>query len=222
MGFSLESLVDPLDLSGQRAASSQLETAQSNAALLRTFFNQSQENLQPFLDVSNQALPGLEQGASTGGFFDTANQLRPLTAGIRESVTEERLGDLNAQLGQRGLTRSGFAAQSAADIQEDTDLSLLLQLQSMLTGRQQQVAGQGASAGTALSRLGQSSAEQLGQIQSQGILGAQAATAAGQQNLIGLAGLGASFANRPPQQGVPINQQIANNPNTLGTITPVR
>ena len=186
----------------------------------RNIFDVGQENLQPFLDLGNQQLPALEQGASVGGFFDDPNALRPLVSQINEPIIDDRLRDLNTQLGQAGLTRSGFAGTAAADIEEDADLSLLLQLQEMFSGRRQQVAGVGGQAGTALGALGQRSAEQLSSIRSREQLADITGKAQQTQNLLGLAGLGVEFANLPG--GVDINQQIANDPRTLGTITPVR
>ena len=190
MGINL----DPLDIGGTDAAKNTLKTAQTNADLMRTFSDQSQANLQPFLDVSNAQLPGLEQGATAAGFFDQANALRPIASELAGPVVDDQLRNLSSQLGASGQTRSGFAGTSAANIREDADLGMLLQLQQMLTGRSQKVAGLGSNTGSNLARLGQSSAEQLGKIQSQGILGSQQALAAGQQNLLGLAGLGAQFA----------------------------
>lgn len=214
MGLNLDplGLGDPLDISGRSAAASSVETAQANAELLRKFSDISQENLLPFLELSNRALPGLEQGATPEGFFQSANELRPLLDQFGAPIVEEKLEELNQQLGQSGKTRSGFAATSAADIQEDTDLSILLQLQSVLTGRQQRVAGFGAGSGSNLARLGQRSAEQLGRVQSEGILGAASATAAGQQNFLQLAGLGLDFipqgATTAPQTTIPDDQSI--------------
>jgi len=185
-------------------------------------FDVGQENLQPFLDLGNQQLPALEQGASVGGFFDDPNALRPLVSEINQPIIDDRLRDLNTQLGQTGLTRSGFAAQAAADIQEDADLSLLLQLQEMFSGRRQQVAGVGGQAGTTLGRLGQQSAEQLSGIRSREQLADITGKAQQTQNLLGLAGLGIEFANRPG--GVDIIQPNLDQPNPDGSfdITPVR
>lgn len=191
--MALIDILDPLDLGGRGAAESTLSTARTNADLLRGFSDQSQANLQPFLDLSNAQLGPLEAGATPEGFFDVATQLRPLASAISQPIAQKGLRDLSSQLGSAGLTRSGFAGTAAADVQEDADLGVLLQLQSMLTGRRQQVAGLGQGTGQNLARIGQQSAEQLGQIGSQGILGSQQALAAGQQNLIGLAGLGAQF-----------------------------
>lgn len=210
---------DPLDITGRGAASGALETATTNAELLREFSNITQQNLQPFLDVSNRQLPGLESSATPGGFFADAEALRPLVNELGAPIVADRTRDLQSRLGASGQTRSGFAALEAADIQEDVDLSLLLQLQQMLQGRRAQVAGFGAQTGTNLSRLGLSSAEQLGQVQSQGILAGAQATAAGTQNVVNLAGLGSQFFGN--SSGAPINQSVANNPNTLGTITPL-
>jgi len=216
MGINLTSILDPLDLGGTQAAESTLATAQTNAELLREFSDITQANLQPFLDVSNRQLPGLEAAATPEGFFGQAEELRPIVQELGAPIVEDRLRDLSASLGQTGSTRSGFAGTAAAQIQEDVDLSLLLQLQSTLQGRREQVTGLGTDTGTNLARLGESSAEQIAGVQSQGILGAAGATAAGQQNIVNLLGLGADFLNRPstppptPQVGqISTGQQFA-------------
>lgn len=208
MGLSTSVIFDPLDLGGGRAAQGLVDNAESNAKLLRTFFDQSQQNLDPFLDVANRALPGLEQSATPEGFFGDIDALRPIVSQITQPIVEDRLRDFNSQLGAAGQTRSGFAATGAADIQEDADLNLLLQLQSMLTGRRQQVAGFGTGTGKVLSQLGQSSAEQIGSVRGAGIRGGAAATAAGQQNIIDLAGLGVEFANTSSSGNSPSIQSM--------------
>jgi hypothetical protein len=210
---------DPLGLTGNQAAAGQIDTAQANADLLRSFSDKTQANLQPFLDVSNRQLPGLEAASSVGGFFDDANALRPFVSELTAPIVEDRTRDLSSQLGAKGLTRSGFAGRAAADIQEDADLSVLLQLQDMLKSRRSTVAGLGAGTGGNLARLGQSSAENLASVQSQGIMGAAQAQAQGNQNFVNLAALGSQFIPMDGP-GVSINQDIANNPSTLGTITP--
>lgn len=214
--MALLDVLDPLDLGGNKAADRSISAAEKNASTLRHFSDITQGNLQPFLDVANQSLPGLEAGASTGSFFDTANALRPLGESINRPIVEDRTRDLSSTLGASGLTRSGIAGTAAADIQEDADLSFLLQLQSMLTGRGQQVAGFGTNTGTNLARLGQQSAENLGAVQSQGILSAANSIGQGQQNAIGLVGLGTEFIPAGGG-GAPINQQLANQ---SGIITP--
>lgn len=200
MGLDVQSILDPLDLGGRGAAEASVATAQANAELLREFSDITQENLQPFLDLSNRQLAGLEESATLGGFFneDDTNILRSSLRRVGAPIVEERTRDLTSSLGQTGKTRSGFAAISAADIQEDVDLSLLLQLQSSLQGRRQTVAGFGSGTGSNLARFGQQSAEELASIQSQGFIGAGRASAAGTQNFVNLAGLGAEFLNRPP------------------------
>lgn len=201
MGLSTSVIFDPLDLGGGRAAASSVATAETNAQLLRTFFDQSQQNLDPFLDVANRTLPGLEQSATPEGFFGDIDALRPIVSQITQPIVQDGLRDFNSELGAAGQTRSGFAATGAADIQEDADLNLLLQLQSMLTGRRQQVAGFGTGTGKVLSQLGQSSGEQVANVRGAGIRGGAAATAAGQQNVLDLAGLGAEFFNTPSSSG---------------------
>ena len=217
--MALLDILDPLDLGGRGAAEGAVRSAKDSAAILREFFDKSQENLQPFLDVSQAQLPGLEASATPEGFFGEANALRPIAQGISDDLVNNRLRDFNASLGAAGATRSGGAISGAADIQEQADLAVLLELNEMLQGRRQRIAGQGGVTGGNLSRLGQSAAEQLADVQASGFAGAGAAKAAGAQNFINLAALGSQFI---PRGGVDIDQTIANNPATLGTITPQR
>jgi len=205
--------LDPLDLGGRGAAEGQIEASQSAADISRRFFDISQANLQPFLDLSNQQLAGLQGAATPGQAFDIAQSLRPAVEEITAPILQERLRELGGGLGAKGLTRSGFAGTAAADIKEDLELSFLLQLQSQFTARRQAVAGQGQQAGTALGQLGQQSGENIANILSQGVLGAQQATAAGQQNLIGLAGFGASFLGQGQQGQLNPNNFLSNSAN---------
>lgn len=193
-------LFDPLDLSGQRAAERTLAAAQTNAELFRQFADVSQENLQPFLDLASRTLPALEAGATPQGFFAELRGLTPLAEQIADPIIEEQTEELDAFLASRGLSRSGAAIQKATDIQEAADLSALLQLQNLLTGRRQQVVGQGAGTGTQLAGLGAQAGEMLGDIQRQGILSSQQALAQGQQNLLGLGGAISGFFQPRNQQ----------------------
>ena len=184
---------DPLDLGGTAAAKSTIKSARTSADLIRRFSEQSQANLQPFLDLSQRTLPGLEAGATLPGFFSGLEELRPIAESISGPVAEERLREFNTSLAQRGLTRSGVAATGAADIQEQADLEVLLQLQSMFTSRQQAVVGGGVGTATNLSRLGERSSRDIADILGGGQRSAGQAVAAGQQNIIDLAGFGAGF-----------------------------
>lgn len=186
-----------IELTGQGLTPAAIEAAAGrqggDAGILREFSDISQANLQPFLDVANRQLPGLEAAATPQGFFGDAEALRPIVEQIGAPIVEDRLRDLSSALGQQGSTRSGFAALSAAQVQEDVDLSLLLQLQSMLQGRRGAVAGFGANTGESLARLGQSSAGNLASAQSQGFLNSAQADVADTQNLINLASLATDF-----------------------------
>lgn len=190
--------LDPLDFGGSQSSVRTVAEAEKNAALLREFSDITQANLQPFLDLAAGALPGLEQGATPEGFFAAAEELRPFAEQLAAPVVEEETERLTAGLAARGLTRTGGAISAAADIQEQADLSALLQLQNLITGRQQQIAGFGEGTGESLARLGQQSAEQIAGIRSGGVLRGAQAQAAGQQNLINLAGLGISSLDREP------------------------
>lgn len=207
-------ILDPLDLGGTQSAERTIESAKSNAELLRRFSDVSQANLQPFLDVGTRALPGLEAGATPGGFFGDIEALRPFAESIADPIAERGIEELTTRLASQGQFRSGGAVTGAADIREQADIAALLELQSLLTGRRQQITGTGAGTGSELAGLGHRAGEQLAGIQSQGIFGAAQARAAGQQNLLALGGLGAEFS-RGRGGGVPINQNLANSQNII-------
>lgn len=193
LGIDVTSILDPLDLGGTQAAEDTLAASEANAALLRRFSDVAQGNLQPFLDLASRTLPSLEDGASPGGFFGDAEALRPLAESLAAPKIQEETERLNRLLSSQGLTRSGAAVSGAADITEQQTISQLLGLQDLLNRRRQQITGSGAGTGGELAQLGLESGQQLGDIQSQGILGSAQARAAGQQNLVNLGALGADF-----------------------------
>ncbi len=193
MGLNIGKILDPLDLSGQQAAESTVESAEDSAALQKQFSDITQANLQPFLDLASRTLPGLEAGATPGGFFGDVEALRPLAQQVAAPVAQEQTQQLNAILASQGQSRSGGAISGAADIQEQADLAALFQLQDMLTARRQKVVGAGAQTGTTLGALGQQSAEGIAETSSEGILRGAQARAQGTQNLLGIAGTVAEF-----------------------------
>jgi len=173
---------------GENAANATIEAAQDAADLNRFFFDKSQANLSPFSEFGTNQLAGLEQSATTGGFFGDASQLGPIVQELNAGAIQEQTRDINSQLGSRGLTRSGAGVEAVAGVPQALNLERLLSITSGLQGRRERIAGLGTGTGQTLAGLGQQSAEQSANLLGQGILGAAQARAQGQQNLINIGG----------------------------------
>ena len=101
----------------------------------------SLENLQPFSDAGISALAGLEQGSTIGGFSDNINSI--LSSSAFDPLVQERMRTADSAFGRAGLTRSGGAIQAAADI----PFEVAMGLESLLSGRQSELAGLGYDSG---------------------------------------------------------------------------
>lgn len=133
---------------GGRAARAEVEGAQLGIDEIRRQFDQTQQNLDPFVQAGIGALPGLQEGATVGGLDATIADI--LNTDVFGSLVEERQRGVQGQLAAGGLTRSGTAIQEAANIPTE----LALQLENLLFGRQGQLAGSGQNAASGLGALG--------------------------------------------------------------------
>jgi len=154
--------------------------------------------LRPFAQAGLGALPGLQAGATLGGFGQNIGDI--FQSGALNPLIAQRQRSAESALGRAGLTRSGAAARSAADIPAD----LAFQLENLLFGRTAELAGlgQGAAGGIAnifgtestnIANILQAQAEAQGST----VLAQQQAQAAGQQQTGGLLGglLGGIFSD---------------------------
>lgn len=172
-------LLDPLDLrkSGSTAAAQDAANLQSQSAMAgideqRRQFDALQQILAPYVQAG---LPGVE------GLSDIQQQIAGLGAGpdpnmgarlqqlqgseAFRALEADRMGAVQNQLAQGGLTRSGAALQAAASVPTD----LALQLENQLYGREQSafqnqlgtIGAQGDIFST-LAGLGQASAAGVG------------------------------------------------------------
>ena len=206
--MSLESLdsahdfiQDPLDLAGVRAAGRTVRASERAARTMGEMFDRTQANLQPFTDAGNSMLPGLSRTATPGGALDYATAYAPMSEALNRPAIEDRMRDVNSQLGASGMRRSGFGVETAADIEGDAHMSFLLSLQSFMNQRQQRIAEFGINSGMKLSRLGQDSAERTGDMLASGILSGAQTQAQGAQNVARLGAAGLSFyrqRQKPP------------------------
>lgn len=139
--------------------------------------------LRPFSEAGVAQLPGLAAGATAGGLDARLAEL--FNTDIFGSLVGERTRGIEGQLAAGGLTRSGTALDEIAQIGPD----LALALESLLTGRSQGLAAQGAGAAGGIADLltGQ------GQNVASGILSGGQAQAAGIGQAIDVATTAAGF-----------------------------
>ena len=132
------------------AQAGQLEAASSRNAIeeLRRQFDITQGNIQPFLDVGTQALPGLAQASTTGGLEQRLAELA--NTDIFRTLSEERTRAVQNQLSAGGQTRSGTGLLEAGRVPTD----ILLFLEQLTGNRLANLAGSGQNAAIGLGSLG--------------------------------------------------------------------
>lgn len=147
----------------------------------------SQAPLLPFQEAGLQALPQLQQGATLQGFGQNIGDI--FSSGALDPLVAERQRAATGALSQAGLTRSGQAGRTAAEIPAE----LAFSLENLLQGRQRELVGIGQGAAGQIAQMTQADALNIaqllgetGQIQAQAGLGIAQAQAAGSQNLISL------------------------------------
>jgi len=160
------------------------EAQQLNAALTREAidaqnaqFYYTDRRFQPFVDVGRNAISDVNAGADIDGFSNRLDQI--MATDQFQGLRDQRQRSADAQLSAAGLTRSGAAAQAAADI--DTDLALALE-------------GQLFSRSADNLRVGQASAAQVGAAGASNAssIGGILSGAAGQQSNLLLQGANAA------------------------------
>lgn len=176
------------DKAGKRAAEAQVQANDASIAEMRRQFDTTQQNIAPFLQAGQGAVPGVEAGATVGGMDEMLAQI--FNSDIFGSLVDERTRAVEGQLAAGGQMRSGLGLQEAARV--PTDLGLMLE--QMLNGRQTNLMNTGLSAATGLGQLGQNNSanignmlSQSGQAMSSGIITDQQAKAQGQQNMLNTA-----------------------------------
>jgi len=176
------------DDSGKKAARAQQEANQASIDEMKRQFNITQENIAPFMEAGQGAIPGVEAGATVGGLDEMLAQI--FSSDIFGSLVDERQRGVQGQLAAGGLTRSGTAMQEAARV--PTDLGLMLE--EMLSGRQTNLMNTGLNAAVGLGDFGQANSggiasllSQSGQARSSGIITDQQAQAQSGQNMLNAA-----------------------------------
>lgn len=184
----------------------------ADAAIIQQQFNQqaidelarqfgiTQEQIQPFISAGTGALPGVIEGTTVSGLDERLRRI--FNTDIFGELVGERERGVRGQLAAGGLTRSGTAIQEAANIPTDIGLAI----ENLLAGRSANLAGTGLNAALGVGSLGAGTSGGIsnllaasGQAGGAGVFrGAEAkaggilidaqARAAGQQNLLNLAG----------------------------------
>jgi len=119
---------------------------------IRQRFEQTSQDVQPFIGAGQQALPEVQRGAGIGGFGDRLAEI--FSGGALDPLMEERTRAVQGGLSAGGLTRSGEGLRQLADI----PAQLGFDIENLLFGRQQNLAQQGAGTALNLGSLGQGAA----------------------------------------------------------------
>ena len=174
--------------SGRKAAEAANAGAERGVEELRRQFDFTQENINPFIEAGTEALPGIVDSSTLGGF--DRNLADILNSEIFGSLVGERQRAVQGQLSAGGLTRSGTAIDAAAAIPSE----LALAIEGLLFGRQSGLAGSGQNAAAGLGAIGAQNSQnisnlfsQQGQNTSSGILADSQARSAGIGQVVGLA-----------------------------------
>lgn len=172
------------------ASAARQSVAQNQAGIqeIRRQFGISQANLDPFIQAGQGQLGALEAGATPEGLDAILGQI--FGSQNFQNLTGERERAVQGGLAAGGLNRSGFGLQQLANV--PTDLGF--QIEQLLSGRSQNLAGQGLQAAGNLGGLGAQAGQgaanlfqQSGQDISAGSITDSQARAAANANIINTA-----------------------------------
>lgn len=180
--------------SGSDAAA--LEAAANQQAIdeLRRQFGITQENIAPFLEAGQRAVPGLELGSTVGGLDQRLREI--FNTDIFGSLVDERTKAVDRRNAASGNFGSGAGLLDAARVPTELGLGFEQLINNRLAG----LAGSGQNAALGLGSLGAQNSQSIasllqdsGRARSSGFLtDAQSRAQFGQQ-LGGLAGAGVSL-----------------------------
>lgn len=199
MASFLDRLLGRTDAGGQAA---QIQGGFSKQAIeeLKRQFGITQEDLAPFVEAGQEALPSVIEGTTAAGLDARIAEL--LDTEVFGSLVGERGRAAEGALAAGGLTRSGTAIKEAAAI--PTDIALVLE--GLLSGRQANLAGSGQNAALGLGSLGATSSANIaellnlqGQVAGQGVITDATARAAADENLVNIATTAASIFFSDPR-----------------------
>jgi len=169
------------------------------------------------LEEQKSAIPQFIQG---DGGIQQLEEINPLVSFLRDQGFEA----IQESAAAGGRLSSGGTLKDLTQFNTDLTSTIVPQLQNQRFNQLFNVAGLGANVAAGQGTAGLQTAANIGNLQTFGA-NATAAGAVGRANAItgtaqNLASVAGAFPSVFGEPGVPINQQIANNPNTLGTITP--
>jgi hypothetical protein len=146
------------DNSAGRAAEAQNLKTQEAIDGLQGQFDRGEERLNPFIEGGTDAFGRQVTDATQGGL--EANLAAILGGDAFQTLRDERLRDAQGQLSAGGLTRSGTALETISDIPTD----LAFQIENLLSGRTNAVAGQGFNAVNNLNTADFNTQNQIGSL----------------------------------------------------------
>jgi len=187
---------------GARAAELQNQATQKAIKQLRKNFGITEQNLTPFISSGVSGLNQFQNSSTPQGLDETLRAL--MNTDSFGALAEERGRAVEGQLAAGGLSRAGTALQEAARVPTD----LALQIESLLSGRSNNLAGLGLNAALNLENLRGGNNQNIanltqgvGEAQASGLIADQQADAAqGQQTmdtLLSAAGIAAMFFSDP-------------------------
>lgn len=168
---------------GEDAAALQAAANMQAINEIRRQFNITSENVDPFIQAGLEALPGVQEASTVGGFGSRIAEI--LQGGSLDPLIDQRTQAVQGQLAAGGLTRSGQGLTDIAAIPAD----LAFDLENILFGRQTGLSEGGRTTALGLGSLGQQAAgtqanlfSEIGQAQASGsLLDAQTEAAALEQ-----------------------------------------
>lgn len=180
--------------SGGSAAGAQNEFLTRAINEMRRQFDETQENVAPFVQAGTGVLPGLIAGSNVEGLDRQLDDI--FNSRIFGSLVDERERAARGQLAAGGLTRSGAGLQEIANV----PTGLGLQLSSLINARQAELAGSGQNAAVNLGSIGANTSSNIANLIAEqgrnvgsGIITDQQSDAQGISNLIGAASTAASI-----------------------------
>ena len=144
----IDNLLSQLQGGGQPLQVGNQPLFERGATELRQQFQETSQNIQPFVEAGQQQLASLTQGTTAGGLDERIRQL--LNTDVFGALAETRGRAVQSQSAATGQSRSGFGLQEAARVPTE----LVLALEQMLTGRSSELAGRGQQAAFGLGQLG--------------------------------------------------------------------
>jgi len=187
--FNLKNVYENIisDIFGGGGAEAEIEGNQAAIAEQRRQFDITQASLAPFIEAGTRQLPGLEGLATPGGLDAILGQI--FGGEAFQNLRGERTRAVEGQLAAGGLTRSGTALQEIANV--PTDIGF--QIEQLLTGRKQALAGQAQTGATNLGQFGAQASGNISDLISASGRAESAAQAAGQQNILNTAATAAAI-----------------------------